>query len=367
MNIVIVTLANGSDHQRYTKVVANRLSLTDNVLLICTSQFDADNLNEKVRVNKALCCDKSRIEIKALNIKTWVNIFMDVSRFRPDVIHFFCAHPLNLILSLLFFKIRKIYTIHDFKPHPEENVSVFVSIYNQIVKKIANIIVVHSQLAKTIIDSSSQKETIILPLCGPSVKSDYKKDCTSILFFGRIRPYKGLELFIEAAEAVISEIPDVKFVIAGEGDIGKYLTLIKHKDNFTIYNKYISEEETDALFEECRVVVLPYYSATQSGVIPLAYSFNKPVIASRVGAIPEMVVHNKNGILIEPEIKQLAESIKRIYRDDNLYENMCIYIKKTYFQNYSEDNMGSRFEQFYKNLDNRMVEQVRGGKRPKPN
>ncbi|TCL36069.1 glycosyltransferase involved in cell wall biosynthesis [Anaerospora hongkongensis] len=349
MNIVITAFANGSDHQRYATIVANYLSLKHNVLLICTSNFDISQLNDNIQVNNLIICDKSRIELSTLQLNIWVKIYSDIISFKPKIIHFFCAHPLNLFLSL-FYKTKKVYTIHDVKPHPDENVSCLISIYNNIIKFIAYRIIVHSKLAKRQLGRFGNK-AVVLPLCGTEIlKLEPYTENQKILFYGRIKPYKGLDLFINAAEKLIIEIPNSKFVIAGQGDVKKYLSLIKNKENFEIYNDYISNNETDRLFKECKLIVLPYYSATQSGVIPLAYSYNRPIVATNVGAISEMVLDKKTGILVEPDINQISNAIKILITNDELYRKLCENISEEFSKNYSETNMGQKFRRFYESI-----------------
>ncbi len=125
-----------------------------------------------------------------------------------------------------------------------------------------------------------------------------------ILFFGFVRRYKGLRYLLEAISQITPEIP-VSLLIVGEfwECKNKYVNLIKKlgiSACVKIIDKYIPNEEVANYFTRADVVVLPYLEATQSGVIQLAYSFNKPVITTSVGGLAEVVEHDKTGFVVPP-------------------------------------------------------------------
>ncbi|MGB0389470.1 MAG: glycosyltransferase family 4 protein, partial [Ardenticatenaceae bacterium] len=142
----------------------------------------------------------------------------------------------------------------------------------------------------------------------------------SLLFFGFVRPYKGVELLFEAMPQVLRALPQAHLTVAGEwwgaaGDPQQLLSPeIEHA--VTIINRYISNEEMATLFEKADVVVLPYRSATQSGVVQLAYGFGVPVITTTVGGLPEAVQHQQSGLLVPPnDPEALANAIIRYHQD----------------------------------------------------
>jgi glycosyltransferase involved in cell wall biosynthesis len=104
------------------------------------------------------------------------------------------------------------------------------------------------------------------------------KETNTVLFFGRIEDYKGLEYLIKAEPLITEKEPDVKIIIAGEGDFEKYRKLIKYARNFEIVNRFIPDEKVAGLFQTAKVIVLPYTEGTQSGIIPIAYAFNSNCI-----------------------------------------------------------------------------------------
>jgi glycosyltransferase involved in cell wall biosynthesis len=139
-----------------------------------------------------------------------------------------------------------------------------------------------------------------------------------LLFYGFVRPYKGLDVLIEAMGLLKGA--DVFLTIAGEFWQGEQETReriagLGIEDQVEIIARYVSDEETADLFSRANVVVLPYRSATGSGVIPIAYHYRKPVIATRVGGLPDVVVEGMTGWLTEPQPEALRDAIQAIDLD----------------------------------------------------
>jgi glycosyltransferase involved in cell wall biosynthesis len=113
-------------------------------------------------------------------------------------------------------------------------------------------------------------------------------------------------------------------MIAGQGeDFSRYARMMVHPERFIVHNEFISEERTAEYFQRASVVVLPYIEASQSGVIPLAYSAGKPVVATKVGGLPEMVEHGRTGYLVEPrDVQGLAEAVVKLLRNRELRRQM---------------------------------------------
>ena len=110
----------------------------------------------------------------------------------------------------------------------------------------------------------------------------------------------------------------------GKGEnISRYKQKVRFQNNIIFRNKRIENEEVGIFFETAAMVVLPYIEATQSGVIPLAYAYSKPVIATNVGSIPAVVIHNQTGILIEPHsVEYLVKKIIYLVRNVNKRKEM---------------------------------------------
>jgi len=139
-----------------------------------------------------------------------------------------------------------------------------------------------------------------------------------LLFFGFVRRYKGLDVLIEALPHVLARRP-VTLVVAGEfyepvAPIAQRITALGVGERVRLLDRYIPDEEVGELIAAADVVVLPYRSATQSGVVLVAYAGGCPVISTRVGGLPEVVEDGVTGYLVPPENPQaLADAIVRYF------------------------------------------------------
>lgn len=139
-----------------------------------------------------------------------------------------------------------------------------------------------------------------------------------ILFFGIVRRYKGLDVLLAAVRKILSQL-DCNLIIAGEfyEPVEGYASLARElgiESRVRIEDRYIPNEEVAALMSEADVLVLPYLSATQSGVARIALSNALPIIASRTGGLAEVVHEGVNGMLFEPgDADALAERIVRYF------------------------------------------------------
>jgi glycosyltransferase involved in cell wall biosynthesis len=125
-----------------------------------------------------------------------------------------------------------------------------------------------------------------------------------LLFFGLVRPYKGLDTLIEAMGRLKGS--DVSLTVVGEfwsgrKEIEARISDLGLRDRITVVPRYVSDEEAASYFAATDAVVLPYRSAASTGVIPLAYHYDKPVIVTDVGGLPDAVVNGETGYVVPPE------------------------------------------------------------------
>ena len=154
-------------------------------------------------------------------------------------------------------------------------------------------------------------------------KLKLKSDESILLFFGFIRKYKGLDILLEAMKILKenpkSEIQNLKLMIAGEfyGDEKLYLEQINRlglRDDVILRTDFIPDSEVKYYLCAADVVIQPYRHATQSGVTPLAYHFEKPMIVTNVGGLPSLVPNEKAGLVTEPNAQSIARAIVRFYQ-----------------------------------------------------
>ncbi len=139
-----------------------------------------------------------------------------------------------------------------------------------------------------------------------------------ILFFGLIRDYKGLDLLLHAMASERLKDSNIELIIAGEYYSNKdyYEQLIQSlqlQDSVVQHTRFIPDNEVATYFCAADVVVQPYKHATQSGVTQICYHFNKPMIVTNVGGLPEIVPDNKVGFVVEPSAEAVANAIYRFY------------------------------------------------------
>lgn len=146
------------------------------------------------------------------------------------------------------------------------------------------------------------------------------------LFFGRIDKYKGINRLLKAYQRACERNKQLApLLIAGKGMLSEEeKRLVENNHKVLLINRFIENGEMIWLFKNCRVVVLPYIEASQSGVIPLAYHYGKPVIASNIEGIRENVKHLKSGLLFDTE-EELAEAFFTFdIVIDKQYEENCL-------------------------------------------
>jgi glycosyltransferase involved in cell wall biosynthesis len=151
-----------------------------------------------------------------------------------------------------------------------------------------------------------------------------REQTNNILFFGSIWEYKGLRYLLEAEPLLAEALGTFKVTIAGKGeDLAGYARYMHDRERYEIINTFVPDEQVAELFQKASVVVLPYIDASQSGVIPLAFAFGKPVVATRTGCIPEMVSDGEDGLIVEPrDPRTLAQAIVSILKDPSLKQSM---------------------------------------------
>lgn len=141
-----------------------------------------------------------------------------------------------------------------------------------------------------------------------------------LLFFGFIRHYKGLDILLKALAHESVRNQNIRLLVAGEfyEDETRYRQLLEEldvKDQLYLHTDFIKNDDVKNYFCAADCVVQPYRAATQSGVTPLAYHFEKPMIVTNVGGLPAMVPHKKVGLVAEPEPTSLREAILEFYAE----------------------------------------------------
>ncbi|WP_324718098.1 glycosyltransferase family 4 protein [Carboxydochorda subterranea] len=226
---------------------------------------------------------------------------------RPDVVYFPMLTPWSLFASFVTKDIPVVSTVHDPRQRYGERNAALRLMQQAVIRRSARVILVSRSFVREIERYGKPKDCIDVIPHGHfmyyrrySLHSEQPATSRTLLFFGRITPYKGVDILLRAFKNVKQEVPDARLLIVGSGYSSSLHKIAKQVDGVEIVNRWVSDEEVAPFFQEASVVVLPYRDASQSGVIPIAYAFGRPVVATKVGALPEQVVHGKTGLLVEP-------------------------------------------------------------------
>jgi len=275
--------------------------------------------------------DKPRLRDPVRQLLTQARIVRHVRRFNPDVIHFQKGHLWFNFALLWLRRYPLVVAIHDPRHHVGDRSSRKTpQAIMDLAYRRADRIIAHNQAMKALVVEQcriAEDRIDVVPLLergDARAAAGVSKEDNLVLFFGRLWPYKGLEYLIRAEPLVTARIPEARFVIAGRGeDLERYRQMMVHPDRFIVHNSFIAYDVREALFRRSSVVVLPYIEATQSGVIPVAYTHATPVIATAVGGLPEQVDHGRTGYLVPPRDEvALAEAIVRLLSDAELRRRM---------------------------------------------
>lgn len=174
-----------------------------------------------------------------------------------------------------------------------------------------------------------------------------------LLFFGFVRDYKGLDLLLDALPSIRKRLP-ARLLVLGEFYSGKERTLEQIRrlglsDVVTLEDGYVPNERVSLYFSAADVVVLPYRSATQSGIVPIAYQLERPVICTDVGGLAEVVEHGRTGLICPPlDVEALAQSVIRFYEED-LEDALVAGIREKRIE-YSWDRMAQAVERMIEGM-----------------
>jgi glycosyltransferase involved in cell wall biosynthesis len=319
----------------YTIQLANALADLIEVTLIHPEKVSTacrENLDPRIVIRSF---QKPRIR-DPRNFGSMVEMMRIVREVQPDVLHVQETNDFWYDLTLLFNKLPPLVTtVHDVYRHPGDRDTTPGAEYT---RKIAfhrsQRIIVHTHVLKQVLTQTFRlppSRISVLPHGElGSLYQRYGREISlphephTLLFFGRIWPYKGLKYLLEAMSLIKERIPDVKLIIAGRGEVLEhYFPDGYDAKRCEILNSFIPAADVVGLFQRSALTVLPYIESSQSGVAALSYGMGKPVVASRVGGLSEMIRHGEDGFLVPPQdAGALAETIVHVLSDLDLQNRL---------------------------------------------
>lgn len=315
----------------YATQLCNALADRDrvDVTLVAPERADPGLLDDGVRAELVPVGTTMADAVRNTVVPTRARAFVRaVRRSDPDVLHVQNCYNLWIASFLPLFRDRTVVTtLHDVEPHLG---------FERADKTLARRLHLRFSDGYVVQCEAEREKFRRFDVEGPDFAiphgdyeffTDYRDPDVetedAVLFFGNIAPYKGLEYLLRVAPALERRLPGTELVVAGRGDVDRHADLLARVDNLTLRNEFVPKEEVAALFQRARVVALPYVEATQSGIIPVAYAFETPVVATRVGCIPEVVDDGETGVLVPPRDEDaLLEGLERVLADEARAERM---------------------------------------------
>ena len=258
-------------------------------------------------------------------------------QFKPDLIH--CQEePKDYLVGFMALagRIPMVLTVHD--PRPHEGVDTQrqrwsrLGLYKRFLRWRANGVLVHGERLRTEALATGQFRGVPVmamphgPLgilvAPPTGRQAVAGRC---LFFGRIEPYKGLGVLIEAIDLLWQRGIQAHVVVAGRGtDLARWKAGLQDRRRFTSIERYLSADEVLELFQQSQVVVLPYLEGTQSGVAAYALGIGRPLVGTDVGSLSEVIRDGRNGLLVPPgDAPALADALAALIADPALSDRMA--------------------------------------------
>jgi glycosyltransferase involved in cell wall biosynthesis len=238
-------------------------------------------------------------------------------RFDPEVVHLqeSVGNDPRLLLAGVVGRRRLALTIHDPSPHPGDRVPRQDAFLNSALVRAAGLVFVHGEaLKEQLVERLHPRAPVVVVPHGVAAAavSPVPAD-PSLLFFGRISYYKGIDVLLDAMAAVWKGVPAARLTIAGEGDLEPHPAL--DDSRVTLRRGHIPDADVPGLIEASRCVVLPYREASQSGVGSLVKPYGRPLVVTAVGGLPELVADGSGLTAPSQDPAALAAALVEVLTD----------------------------------------------------
>lgn len=355
----VVPLRGGIAH--YTTLLAKELQKRSEVSVISFSRLYPDMLfpGKSQRDEHPSLEPPANVEycIDSLNPLTWRRAAKRIIASKPDllIVPFWVTYlvpPLRSIVSIVkrHAKTRVLFICHNVIPHDVGRMHLLL--VKALLRK-GEFAVVHSEQEKRLVEEAAPDIKVVKHShptyqffaagCEDAESAQLQRQSREelgipegklvLLFFGFVRPYKGLDVLIRTMPAIRKRL-DAALLVVGEfwEDRGPYDAMIDQLqlgDSVIVVDEYVPDNEVARYFASADVVILPYREATQSGVIQIAYGFRKPVITTDVGGLPEVVERGKTGYVVPPDDSEAVVDAVIRFDSDRLTIDFAANIEET--------------------------------------
>jgi len=354
--IFMIEIAGAGGIAHYTYNLLKHFDASCRAILYTGCPYEMADLGEGIEYQ----CVFRRLKTNPFRV---IKLFFDALRLRPAAVHMqLSQYPVFVLVLIAVFRmlgIRVITTAHNVLPHERSRwqPAIFRAIYG-----LSQSIVVHSLHSRNelveMLDVPEDRIHVIdhgnyLFFNSGGQPEPRQDEGLRILFFGYIRPYKGLSVLLEAL-ALLKASGD-KFCLSIVGrpvePFEPYEQMIEQyglSEYVAKHLGYVPMDEVGKHFASTDVVALPYINISQSGVLQLAYAFGKPVIVTRTGGLPEVVVEGESGYVVPPgESEPLAQRLRALARDPARARKMGEYARDLSQSKYSWQHIAPLNQRLY--------------------
>lgn len=342
---------------QFDVTILNYTLLYPSLLFPGTTQFDQSIVSLKPATTERI--------VNSISPFSWFKTAKRIKELSPDLVVFdwwhpffsFCHYSVSSLLGKKF-KNKILFITENFISHEGHfidrtltkiglaNASCFLSLSEKVEKDLAAVSkkrkIYRSELPVYDCYNLSGEENKMQKSENHSPKKDlgFAEADFVLLFFGYIRKYKGLDLLLHAMPKLLQVIPNVKLLVVGESyeDFSFYENIVNElqfSKHVKMENRFVANEEVGKYYSSSDLVILPYRSATQSGILNVAYGFLKPVLVTNVGGLAEFVDDNETGIVVEPESPDaICDGVLKFYtlqKSVNFSKNISIKISQNQF------------------------------------
>ena len=286
-----------------------------------------------------------------------------IRSLRPDVVHFDETWTRAAWTFPMLGCIPIVANVHDMEEHPGDGQSRIQTVRRFAWRRVAHLIF-HSEHCQRLYwarcDMPGVPSTVVpfgvLDVFRAWQRQTLPPEPRTILFFGRLSAYKGLRVLLAAAPQIAGQVARVRFIIAGSAVrdfVFPELPALPQDGQYEVLAQYIPNDLMCELFQRATVVVLPYESATQSGVVMTAYAFAKPVVATCVGGLPEVVEDGVTGRLVPPQDPHaLAEAVVELLGHPSVRSRMAEAIRQKVQGEFSWERHAEKVMEVYRLVTN---------------